>query len=261
MRKPHIVLEDSFNMEQVRLYLPFSSAVITGNYPHPDLGRKEIRLQTYQEMAYLHPACFKPDVNIREELSLGKEEKYFIIRFVSWNASHDIGQRGLTMNMKRELIRILEEHGRVFLSSENDPGLEFEKYRFPLPPEKMLDALAYAHMFVGEGATMASECAILGTMAIYVNSIERGYVTDQGNKYKLAYNFRNGDGVISKVRELLQEEELKSRTLLSRQKLLDENIDLTAFLVWLTENWPDSFRIVRSDPEFVNRYKGSWHIS
>ena len=36
----------------------------------------------------------------------------------------------------------------------------------------MHNALKYASLFVGEGATMASECAILGTPAIYVNSLK-----------------------------------------------------------------------------------------
>ncbi len=256
-RKPHIVLEDSFNMEQVRLYLPFSSAVITGNYPHPDLGAKEIRIPAYQEMAYLHPLYFAPDEEINKELNVKEGEKYFILRFVSWNASHDLGQTGLTLNIKRELVELLKNYGHVFISSEAEPGMDFKQYNFPLPPEKMHDALYSAHLFIGEGATMASESAILGTMAVYVNSIERGYVRDQETSYNLVSNFNNNTGVLEKVEELLHNQDLKTKSMRSRLQLLDDNIDITAFIVWLTELWPESFRIVKTDPLFTDRFK--WH--
>ncbi len=41
--------------------------------------------------------------------------------------------------------------------------------------------LAYATLFIGEGATMASECAVLGTPAIYVNSLQLGYLFKKKN--------------------------------------------------------------------------------
>jgi predicted glycosyltransferase len=253
--KPHIVLEDSFNMEQVRLYLPFSSAVITGNYPHPDLGAREIRLPAYQEIAYLHPLYFNPDREIYKKLNVKEGEKYFILRFVSWNASHDLGQAGLTLNMKRELIELLKKHGHVFISSEADPGNDLKRYNFPLPAEKMHDALYSAHMFIGEGATMASESAILGTRAVYVNSIERGYVRDQEIRYNLVSNFNNSAGVLEKVGELLHDRDLKIKATRSRLQLLEDNIDLTAFIVWLTDLWPESFRIVKTDPLITDRFR------
>ena len=35
MHKPAIAFEDTYNMEQVKLYLPFTSYVLTGDYDHP----------------------------------------------------------------------------------------------------------------------------------------------------------------------------------------------------------------------------------
>ncbi|MBN2285932.1 MAG: DUF354 domain-containing protein, partial [Tissierellales bacterium] len=84
LNKPHISLEDTFNFEQVRLYMPFTSVVLTGSYPHPNLGKKEIKYSGYQELAYLHPNRFKPDNKIIKKLGLKNHEKFIIIRFISW---------------------------------------------------------------------------------------------------------------------------------------------------------------------------------
>ena len=55
LKIPHISFEDTFNFEQVKLYLPFTKAILTGNYEHPSLGDKEINYAGYHELAYLHP--------------------------------------------------------------------------------------------------------------------------------------------------------------------------------------------------------------
>lgn len=255
LNKPHLSFEDTFNMEQVCLYRPFTTYIFTGKYPHPDLGKKEIRYDGYQELMYLHPKRFTPDRSVLKELNVKEGEKYFILRFVSWDASHDIGQSGLTLEQKRQLVDLLRQHGKVFISSEKKIEAEFEPYEFRLPLEKMHDALAFADLFVGEGATMASECAALGTPAVYVNSMEAGTIDEQ-EKYGLVYHFRNGNGVIEKTRELISDSGLKEKCKKARGKLLSEKIDVTAFLVWFIENWPSSPKIIKeSSLEFWEQFK------
>ena len=46
------------------------------------------------ENTYLHPKYFKPNKNILKKLNLTNKEKYVVLRLVSWDASHDIGQKG-----------------------------------------------------------------------------------------------------------------------------------------------------------------------
>ena len=254
IRRHHITLEDTFNMEQVRLYLPFTSAVLTGACEHISLGSKEIRYDSYQEMAYLHPKYFTPDRKILDELGIQKNEAFFILRFVSWNASHDAGHGGLNMEQKRELIGLLSTYGKVFISSEKSLDPEFEKYRYPLSPNKMHDALAFADLFIGEGATMASECVMLGTPAIYVNSIVTHTINEQ-EKYGLIWHYRCGDGVLAKTMELLADQQLKVKSQMGHKNLLSEKIDLTAFLIWFIENWPESCKIAKNNPAIQERFK------
>jgi len=40
-----------------------------------------------------------------------------------------------------------------------------------------------------------------------------------------------------------------------REKMLSEKIDVTAFLVWFVETWPDSRKIMKEDPGWQERFK------
>jgi predicted glycosyltransferase len=251
--KPNIALEDTGNREQVRLYKPFTKVIITSSSFLIKYGKKQIFYNAYHELAYLHPALFTPDPGVLNDLGVVEGEKYFILRFVSWNASHDIGQGGLSMDEKSKLIGMLKPYGKVFISSEKKLEAEFEKYSFSLPPWRMHDALAFCSLFVGEGATMASECAMLGTPAVYVNSILAGSVSEQ-QRYGLLYHFTGGNGVEAKIKELLQDGDLKNKTLALRDKMLTEKINLTEFLVWFIENYPLSFSMMKKQPILSTKY-------
>jgi len=253
-RRPHITLEDTFNMEQVRLYLPFSSAVLTGKYKHIQLGKNEISYNGFQELAYLHPKYFTPDPSIRKELLINDNEKYFIVRFVSWNASHDFGEMGLPFSLKIELVELLSRYGKVFISSENKLPEIFQDLKFPLPPFKMHHALAFADLYVGEGATMASECVMLGTHAVYINSEEAGSIDEQ-EKIGILDHFRNVDGLLDKVQQLLETPDLKSNSIKKTRNLIKGKIDVTSFLIWFIEKWPDSFKIMKENPDYDNNFK------
>jgi uncharacterized protein len=255
LHRPHITLEDTFNMEQVRLYLPFSSVVLTGRYQHINLGNKEISYNGYQELAYLHPAYFFPDSSIRTELSVGINEKYFIMRFVSWEASHDVGQEGLTIQQKQELTGLLAHYGKVFISSEKKMPSELERYKFPLSPDRMHQALAHANLFLGEGATMASECAMLGTPAIYINPIESSYI-DELERQDLLCHFRKYNGIVDKVKELLNDNLLRQKSVEKSKNILSKKINVTAFLIWFIENWPASFEIMKENPGYQEKFRG-----
>lgn len=254
LRKPHIALEDTGNMEQVNLYLPFSSVVLTSNVFHKYLGMKQIQYNGYHELAYLHPTRFKRERNIREIIGVDKIEKIFMVRFVSWKASHDIEQEGLTLENKRAIIAFLKKFGKVLISSEKALDSEFERYKITLPPERIHDVLGEADLFIGEGATMASESAMLGTPAIYINFLDAGTIDDQ-ERHGLLFHFRNFEGVLDKAVELLNDPDSKEKNMRKRDELVKDKIDVTDFLVWFVENYPLSFQIMKENPEYQERFR------
>lgn len=254
IRKPHISFEDTFNMEQIKLYRPFTKVILAGSYQHPNLGKKEINYDSYHEIAYLHQNYFKPDSSIFKSLGIEPNSTYFIVRFVSWKASHDFGQNRLSENQKFEIITELSKKGKVFISSEKKLPETLERFKIPISPNQMHHALAYAKLFVGEGATMASECAVLGTPAIYINALQAGSIDDQ-EKHGLLYHLSPKDNILLKINELLSDNEINKKTISKRDTLLKGKIDLTAFLIWFVENYPQSIKIITENPNYQYNFK------
>lgn len=256
--KPHISLEDTFNFEQIRLYLPFTKAVLTGDYEHPSLGKKELRYAGYHELAYLHPHRFQPNNNILELLGIRENDKYVIIRFVAWTATHDYGHKGISLENKLKAIQEFEKYATVFISSEAELPNELKSYQIEIPPHMMHDAMYYASLLFSESATMASECNVLGVPSIYIDNSGRYYMAEQELHYGLCFNFTESESdqrrAIDKGIELLKSDN-RDRWLRKHDKMLEDKIDVTAFLVWFIEHWPESFEVMKKNPEYQNRFK------
>jgi len=94
-------------------------------------------------------------------------------------------------------------------------------------------------MFVGEGATMASEAAVLGTPSIYINPIQLGYITEQEEKYGLVHHLVDANQVLSKIRELIGKNNLKNDWKARRDKMLSDKIDVTAWMISFIENYQE----------------------
>lgn len=257
--KPHISFEDTFNFEQIKLYKPFTDAILTSDYDHPLISEKVIRYSGYHELAYLHPRRFIPDKNVLHELGVEEEEKYIIMRFVSWNASHDAGHKGISFENKLKAVKTFENSCKVFISSEAELPMELKSYQLKISPHRIHDAIAYALMLFGESSTMAEEAAMLGTPSVYLYNRSTFYTKHLEEKYHLLFNFSETEEdqqkAIQKGSELISSPDLKEKWSLRRQKMLSEKIDVTGFLIWFVENWPESIKIMKENPEYQERFK------
>ncbi len=253
MRKPHISFEDTFNFEQIPFYKPFTKVILTSDYEHPDLGEKTINYKGYHELAYLHPNVFKQKNGFKEKLNLSEHEKLVIIRFISWRATHDSGHAGMTIENKIKAVHEFSKYGRVLISSEEKLPNELAKYKYNYEPEEMHHLMASADLIFGESGTMASEAAVLGVPAIYLDNDSRLYTQEQQQKYGLVFNY--SESIEDQIKAIEQGIEILSRTdgkkewQKRREQLLKDKIDVTAFLVWFVENYPDSVRKMIENPE------------
>lgn len=234
--KTYIFTDTEHASEQIALFKPFATKIFTPACFTKNLGKKQVRYNAYHELAYLHPNRFKPNPEVLSEIGLSENDKFFILRFVSWDATHDIGHKGISLENKRKLIDILKIHGKVIITSEKTLDEEFEKYRMSVSPTKMHDLLFYASLYIGEGGTMASECAVIGTPAIYINSLNMGYLMEQ-EKLGLIYSLRKDDTLINLIQELIDNNKLDKNEArnLAKEKLADK-IDLTQYIVNLIED-------------------------
>jgi len=255
INKPFLSFIDSeHNKVNDLLVYRTADVICTPSCFRKDIGKKHIRIDGYHELAYLHPNYFKPDPSVLSELGLSKDVRFIIIRFVSWDASHDIGQIGFDRETKRKLVTEIGKYGRILITSESPLSEEFEQYRISLGPEKIHDLLYYATMYIGEGGTMATEAAVLGTPSIYVSSLvgTMGNFIELEESYGIINSFQNAELAICRATELLQQPNLKQVWARKREKLLTDKIDVAQSMVELIENLSKSRMKVKEDDSGVS---------
>ncbi len=254
--KSHITFDDTFNMEQVRLFEPFSKVVLTGKYEHPVISRKEIHYDAYHELAYLHPKYFTPDASVLEDLHVSPDEKYVLVRFVAWNASHDIGHAGISAKNKINAIQTLSRYAKVFISSEGSLPAELERFRLKTRPEQLHSVIAFASLVWGESLTIPSEASVLGVPSVVNHNTKSCILEDQKKRYDICYTYSESYEdqlkALNKCVEILKRNKEEIRTLWAEKSrlLVSEHIDLTAFLVWFVENYPSSKDVIQNNPDY-----------
>lgn len=224
---------------------PFADVICTPSCYKGNIGKKQVIYNGYHELAYLHPKYFTPNPDVLKEIGLSKDDTFIILRFVSWKASHDVGYNGLSLEIKRKAVNEFKKYGKVLITSERSLPREFEKYLITVSLEKMHDLLYYATLLYGESATMASECAVLGTHAIFCDFAGRGYTDEEEEKYRLVYNFKldneSQENSLKKAIELLEDKNLRAEGKRKMKKILKDKIDVTAFMIQFVENYPRSY--------------------
>jgi predicted glycosyltransferase len=232
LQKPHIAFDDTEHaMLEHLLYTPFTQVIYTPDCFIKDLGKKQRRYPGYHELAYLHPARFTPNAEILKQLCISQTERFFIVRFTSWEAIHDRGYHGLSLEGKQNLIHQLGTYGKVLITSEKPLPSEFESYRIKAPPTQIHHLLAFSSLYIGEGATMATEAALLGTPSIYIGSFNMGNMNELSQRYGLMAQVENEQDAIYQAMRFVSEHNLRAEQQKKRQRLLAEKIDVTRFLV------------------------------
>ena len=105
---------------------------------------------------------------------------------------------------------------------------------------------------------MITEAGILGTPAIRCNSFvgenDMSNFKELEEKYGLIFNFKDPEKAIAKAIDLIQQPNLKIQWDKKRQKLLEEKIDITGFMIWFIENYPHSHHIMMTNPAYQSNF-------
>lgn len=232
-RVPAVVFYDTEFAWQTNWFTyPLAHSVVTPDCYGGKVRGTHRRYAGYHELAYLHPNRFQPDPARLAGFGIDPGERYSIVRFVSWEASHDRNEHGLTVAKKRELVERLAGHGRVMISSEQALAPELAEYEVKGPVEDIHHLLAYAQMIVGESATMSSEAAVLGVPAVMIATTGRGYTDDEERRYGLVRYFKEDQyaEALATVEDIVADSP-RELGALARARLLDEKIDVTRWMV------------------------------
>jgi predicted glycosyltransferase len=232
VRVPHIAIDDTDHSGfEHALYVPFSDAICTPSCYAKDLGRKQVRFDGYEELAYLHPNHFTPNPAVLSEIGLHEGDPYFVVRFVSWQAVHDVGQQGFSHVGKRDLVAKLQDVGRVIISSESPLPPEFEPFRMGVSPAKIHDLLAFSSLYIGEGGTMATEAAVLGVPSIFVSTLQAGNFYDLQDVYGLMLATPDEGLAIDRALTWAREPSIQQMWQAKRARLLQDKVDIASWLI------------------------------
>jgi uncharacterized protein len=237
---PSLAFYDTENAKlQNALTYPFASCVIVPSCYQSWLpGKRHIRYAGYHELSYLHQDYFKPDKLLAMASGLSEQGDTYLVRTVSWQANHDIGENAWSIELLEKVVSLLSEHGKVLISSEIELPDKLKQHAFKGNPAHIHHVMAFCRGFIGESATMASECAVLGIPAVYAAETGRGYTDEQEHKYGLVKNVRElswtnmklaTDWLLGVNRDEIQK---------ARQSMLESTIDVAEFTVECIEKFP-----------------------
>ncbi|MBR1369942.1 hypothetical protein RJ53_10825 [Methanocalculus chunghsingensis] len=248
LRIPSIVFTDSeFTVNnksytiQYTLSKPFINVIITPYAFTQNLGVNQMRVNSYKELAYLHPNYYHQSETIHDLLDVPRGAEYSILRFNAFDAVHDLGIGGFDTNAKIEIVNVLKQFGPVFISAEGSIPEVLKPYVLQAPKKRIHDILYHAKLLVTDTQTLATEAALLGTPTIRCNQFagrnDMSNFVELEEKYHMMFNFNNATEAIKKAKELMQSTGLKEEWREKRKKLLSEKIDITKYMVSFLEEY------------------------
>ncbi len=183
---PSIIFYDTENAKfQNYISYTFASLVVVPKCYESWLPKNNIKYSGYHELSYLSPKYFKPNRKIAINSGIDPMIDNYFIRLVSWNANHDIGEKGLSQKTIEKIASKLSKMGNVLISSESKLSPKLEKFKYNGQVSDIHHVLSQCKAFIGESATMASEAVILGIPAVYAANTSRGYINEQEKEYGL----------------------------------------------------------------------------
>lgn len=262
LRKPAItVLEDDYEVIKnlAKLTYPFTNCILVptvcqvGPYE-----KKKVGYAGYMKLAYLHPNWFTPDKAILSKYGL--LDRYILIRLAKLSAHHDEGIKGLNMDLVQNMISRAEQYDyRVYITSETDLDPSLQSHQLRIAYRDIHHVLAFAGLLVSDSQSMSVEAAMLGVPSVrfsdFAGRISVLEALEQ--RYQLTFGVPTDkpEQLVEKVDSLLSDANLRETFQRNRSLMLNDQIDVTAFLIWFIENHPESRMIMQMDPDYQFRFK------
>lgn len=238
LHKKSVIFPDSEVVKVTNKFVvPLCTRVVTPQPFKLNYGTKHVRISGIFEDCYLAPQVFTPNPAIVDQYHL--KQPYAILRFVGWEANHDVGNAGFNLQQKEELVHTIAKHMTVYISSEKELPKHLAQYQLPTPASLIHHVLSAAYLYVGDSQTMASEAALLGTPAIRSNTFVgpndmSNFIMLQ-NKYGMLYNISNPTEAIEKASELAASPKKEEWTQ-KREQYYKQVGDINAQIVQLLTN-------------------------
>lgn len=262
LRIPAITtLEDDVEiiMNLARLTYPFTSTILVPTACRVGKWeKKKIGYAGYMKLAYLHPNYFKPDRAVVEKY--GIKGKYILLRLAKLSAHHDAGIKGLNKVLVDKIISIAEENGyQIFISSETDVDEQLRKYQLQIKHTDIHHVMAFASLLISDSQSMSVEAAMLGTPNLRFSDFSGriSVLEELESVYGLTKGVKTNEPkrLIDEVSQLLSGKSAVNDYSKNRKRMLSDKIDVTTFLTWFIENYPESKRIMKENPDYQYNFR------
>lgn len=263
LTKKHAIttLEDDYEVisKLAKLTYPYTSSILVPSVC--SVGKwelKKVAYEGYMKLAYLHPNRFAPNPEIKKKYI--SEEKYCLLRLAGLTAYHDKGIKGLNDTLVKNIISSITNKGfKVFISSEEELDSQFAEYHLKINHKDIHHVLSYASLLISDSQSMSVEAAMLGVPSIRFSDFTGriSVLEELEQKYHLTFGVRTceSEKLLKLTDEILSDSKSHKLFKSCRSKMLVDKIDVTGFLVWFIENYPESVTIMKKTSWFQLKFK------
>ena len=227
--------ENEYARVQIFFSTHLARYVCTGMGYERSFGAKQIRFNALPQLVYTHPARFTPDAAVLRAVGVEPAAPYVVLRLSGWTALHDMGARGVTADEAQALAVALSSHARVIATCSEGLPHSLTPYGLTFPPDRALDLMAFARLYVGVGGSMAAEAACLGVPAVWISSLRWGYLNILVNKYGLVHQVSGLAEARREAERLLTDPTAREAAARARQRLLADSEDALPSLLAMVD--------------------------
>ena len=255
------ITEDDYNIIKPLAFItyPFTQTIFC---PEPcNVGRwghKKIGYQGYMKLGHLHPKVFQIDNSIKMKYNL--PPKFVLIRLSKLSAYHDIGIKGINEKTLDNIVMVLKKNNYdILISAENLLDKKYNHLLLNINPNDVHSILGFSSFLISDSQSMSVEAAILGIPSIRVSSFSGkiSVLEELEHKYKLTYGIKASDSkkLFELINKLIKTKDLQKIWTHRSNKMLNNKINVTAFLFWFLENYPSSNTFIRKNPNYQFHFK------
>lgn len=224
-----------------RTSYPYADAILAPVYcdggPWDD---KMTKYAGFQKLTYLHPNRFTPRREVVQPLLRHPERPYVLMRFAKLQAHHDEGIGGMTNSIALNLVRMLEPHYDIYITSERPLDKQLEAYRLAINPLDIHHWMSFAALYIGDSQSMAVEAAMLGTPSVRFSDFAHriGVLNTLEERYHLTTGIPSDrpDLLYQTVQRMIDMPDLNEEYQRRRHAMLNEQIDVTEFFTQFVLN-------------------------
>jgi len=130
----------------------------------------------------------------------------------------------------------------------------------PVKPSDIHHLLAFSDIYIGDSQSMAVEAAVLGTPSIRFNDFAEkiSVLKELEHRYKLTISIDSGNTqkLLDTVDAMLATKALKQIYRDRKEKMIADKINVSEFMVWFIEHFPESIKTIRRNPSVQEKFRG-----